>query len=380
MTGNITRRGAHSWRLKYEAGEPDSTGKRCTRFVTVRGTKKDAQRELIRLLGAVENGTAVDPSTLTIADHVRTWLAGDNGLSPKTVERYRELAERQIIPWLGATALQKLRPAQVAEWHGILLRRGGVGGTPLSPRTVGHAHRVLHRAFELALQLEQVSRNPVHAVPAPKVERVEPEILAAEDLAAMLEALDGHQLHPIVSVALATGMRRGELCALAWGSVDLGRGALKVERSLEETAGGLRFKSPKTRAGHRSIGLPSTTVELLRDHHAMQLEMRMRLGQGRPSVDDLVFPLWDGSPYPPDKLSRDWGNVVRDRKLPKVSFHSLRHSHASALISAGIDIVSVSGRLGHSSPAVTLTVYAHRFHKNDDAAVQAIEAAMRSRK
>jgi integrase len=118
----------------------------------------------------------------------------------------------------------------------------------------------------------------------------------------------------------------------------------------------------------------------LRTHRATQLEMRLRLGQGRPGADDLVFPLWDGSPYPPDKLSRDWGNVVRDRKLPVVSFHSLRHSHASALISAGVDIVSVSRRLGHGSPAVTLTVYAHRFHKNDDAAVQAIEAAMQPRK
>jgi integrase len=380
MSGNITRRGEHSWRLKYEGVVDPVTGKRATRYVTVRGTKKDAQRELIRLLAELQNGTAVDPSTVTIAEHVRSWLAGDNGLSPKTVERYRELAERQIIPWLGATALQKLRPAQVAEWHATLLRRGGVAGDPLSPRTVGHAHRVLHRAFELALRLEQVGRNPVHAVPAPTVERVEPEILTAEQLAAVLDRLDGHALYPIISLALATGMRRGELCALAWGSVDIDRGVVKVERSLEETAGGLRFKAPKTRAGHRSIGVPSATVELLRAHRAAQLELRLRLGQGRPAADDLVFPLWDGSPYPPDKLSRDWGNVVRARKLPTVSFHSLRHSHASALISAGVDIVSVSRRLGHGSPAVTLTVYAHRFHKNDDAAVRAIEAAMRPRK
>ncbi len=381
MTGNITRRGAHSWRLKYEAGAPDPiTGKRRTRFVTVRGTKKEAQRELIRLLGAVANGTAVDPSTLTIAEHVRAWLAGDNGLSPKTIERYRQLAEQQIIPHLGATVLQKLRPAQIADWHAMLLRSGGKDGRPLAPRTVGHAHRVLHRAFELALRLEQVGRNPVHTVPAPKVEQVEPEILTAGQIATVLGALNDHQLYPIVSLALATGMRRGELCGLAWGAVDLDHAVVKVERSLEETASGLRFKSPKTRAGHRSIGVPATTVDLLRAHRAAQLEMRLRLGQGRTAAGDLVFALWDGTPYPPDKLSRDWGNVVRDRKLPAVSFHSLRHSHASALISAGVDIVSVSRRLGHGSPAVTLTVYAHRFHKSDDAAVVAIEAAMRPRK
>jgi integrase len=90
MTGNITRRGKNSWRLKYEA-EPDrAAGGRRTRFITVRGTKADAKRELIRLLAEQQNGTSVDPSTTTIAEHVRAWLTGDNGLSPKTVERYRE--------------------------------------------------------------------------------------------------------------------------------------------------------------------------------------------------------------------------------------------------------------------------------------------------
>ena len=114
----------------------------------------------------------------------------------------------------------------------------------------------------------------------------------------------------------------------------------------------------------------------MRAHRRHQLEYRLVLGLGKLGSDDLVFPLPDGSPYPPDKLSRDWGNVVRDKKLPRVTFHALRHSHASALIAAGIDIVTVSGRLGHGSPAITLTVYAHAFHKTDAAAARAIEAAL----
>src|SRR5216683_4432118 len=108
MTGNITRRGSNSWRLKYEAGERDPfTGKRQTRYVTVKGTKKDAQRELIRLLSEVENGTSIDPSKLMLTEYLRNWLDGANDLSPKTLERYRQLAEQQIIPHLGASALQK---------------------------------------------------------------------------------------------------------------------------------------------------------------------------------------------------------------------------------------------------------------------------------
>jgi integrase len=105
------------------------------------------------------------------------------------------------------------------------------------------------------------------------------------------------------------------------------------------------------------------------------------LGLGRAKPDDYVFPLLTPSgfaPYPPDKLSRDWGNVVRDRRLPKVMFHALRHTHASALIAAGIDIVTISKRLGHGSPAITLGVYAHLFNKTDDIAARAIEQAMKA--
>ena len=103
------------------------------------------------------------------------------------------------------------------------------------------------------------------------------------------------------------------------------------------------------------------------------------MAMGRPGPGDPVFTLPDGSFYPPDKLSRDWGNIVRDKKLPRVMFHALRHSHASALIAAGLDVVTISRRLGHGSPAITLGVYAHKFGETDKVAAQAIGAAMRTR-
>ena len=105
----------------------------------MQGTKKAAQRELIRLLAEVENGTAVDPSRVTVAEYLRGWLDSDRDLSPKTLERYRQLVDQQIVPHLGATLLQKLRPAQVHNWHAALLQSGGKDGRPLSARTVGHA-------------------------------------------------------------------------------------------------------------------------------------------------------------------------------------------------------------------------------------------------
>jgi len=237
---------------------------------------------------------------------------------------------------------------------------------------------VLHRGLERAVSLEIISRNAAHPVRPPKVERDEIAILTADQVADTLRRIEDHPLYPVAALAVATGMRRGEICALVWGRVDLDAATVRVECSLEETAAGVRVKPPKTRHGPRTISPPKSTVEALREHYRRQLEQRLLFGVGRPAAEDWVFPLIDGSPYPPDKLSRDWGNVVRDRKLPRVMFHALRHSYASALIAAGVDIVTVSKRLGHGSPAITLRVYAHLFNKTDDMAALAMEKALGS--
>src|SRR5680860_506145 len=137
MRGNITRRGKSSWRLKFETGVDPLTGRRQTRYVTVRGKRQAAERELTRLLGEADRGMLVETSAVTVAECITAWLDGANGLSPKTAERYRQLAVQQIIPHLGAVELQKLKPSQVQDWHGMIMRGGGKGGRPLCARTVG---------------------------------------------------------------------------------------------------------------------------------------------------------------------------------------------------------------------------------------------------
>jgi integrase len=196
-------------------------------------------------------------------------------------------------------------------------------------------------------------------------------------LAALLAGLAGHDLNVLAHTAVGTGMRRGELLALAWSCVDLDKAQARVERALEETKAGLRFKQPKTRAGRRTISLPATVVALLREHRRVQLELRMQLGLGKLPPGALVFCEPDGQLLAPDDLSTRWRNVCRGKKLPRVSFHALRHTHASALIAAGIDVVQISKRLGHASPTVTLRIYAHLFNPADEAAAVAIDAVMR---
>jgi integrase len=367
--GSIDQRGENSFRLRWRVG-----GKRYSKTIT--GSLTDAKKELRKVLRSVDTGSHVAPAKTTIGDYVTTWLDNARDLSPKTLERYRELATQQIIPHLGDVGLQALRPAQVEAWHTTLINNGGTTGGPLSPSTVAHCHRLLHRVLDHAVRLEVIGRNVASIVSPPKIGRVEIQILTAEQINAVLARLADHSLLPIVSMALGTGMRRGELCGLAWGAVELDKALVRVERSMEQTRAGLRFKSPKTASGRRVVSLPQGTVEMLRAHRVRQMEWRLKLGAPRLADDDLVFAKADGSPYRPDDLSRDWGMVGRRMGLPRIPFHALRHTHASALIAAGLDVVSVSKRLGHASPTITLNVYSHLFDRSDTRAAAAIDTIL----
>ena len=170
------------------------------------------------------------------------------------------------------------------------------------------------------------------------------------------------------------GARRGELVALRW--CDIGSSTLRIERTLERTTKhGVRFKPPKTDAGLRTISLPPSAVSLLRDHRKQQLELRMQLGMGKLEPDALVFCKYDGTPLDADYLARRWRRAIAEIEgFPKATLHWLRHTHCSALIAAGRDPVEVSRRQGHSSPVVTMSIYAHAFRdKPDTASAEAIE-------
>ena len=152
---------------------------------------------------------------------------------------------------------------------------------------------------------------------------------------------------------------------------------LHVERSVEETQAGLRVKSPKTKRGRRTITLPSNAVAMLRAHKVAQLELRLQLGMGKLEPDTLVFGTIEGGLMSPDNLSSRWYHICRDKRLPLVTFHALRHTHASLLIREGVDILTISRRLGHSRASITLDVYGHLIGGADEAAAKAIEKVMK---
>ena len=272
-------------------------------------------------------------------------------------------------------SMQPIALAVVVDLH----ERTGAVKTGLAARTVGHAHRLLGTVLNRAVENGTISRNVAAIRKPPKVKDEEIQILSAEQIAEVLAKLNGHTLHPVVALAFATGMRRGELLGLQWGDIDLDTASpvLRVERSVEETRAGLRLKSPKTKRGRRNITLPPAAVTMLRAHKVKQMEQRLLLGQGAIKPDTQVFGTLEDRLLSPDNLSRDWGRARKARKLPDVSFHALRHTHASVLIAAGENILTISRRLGHDKPSVTLDTYGHLMTGSDATAAKAIEEVLK---
>jgi integrase len=381
--GHIRRRSRDSWELKYDVASGD--GRRRTHYKNVKGSKREAHAELAKLLAAAADGSELEPSRLTVAQYVRERFAhwrATGVITPGTAQRYAQLIDHQILPYLGNKLLQRLTTRDIEAWHATLLTTGrkGRNGRPdgeggLSARTIGHAHRILSKVLCEGMRHGLVVKNVCTLERAPKVIAEEIRILSPQQVNELPALLHGHALEAPALVALYTGMRRGELLALRWGNVDLDDEVIRVRESLEQTRGGLRFKEPKSKAGVRDITLPAIVVDVLQAHRKRELERRLLLGQGRPGDNDLVFPAWDGSPWLPNSFGTAWSELSGALGL-RVSFHALRHTHASYLIDLGIDPVTISKRLGHSSPAITLGIYAHLFRKDDRKAAAAINAAL----
>ena len=379
MRGSIVKRSPGHYAIILDINKD---GQRKRKWHSFKGTRDEAEGECARLITAMKEGAYVETNKLTVGQYLLDRLTqweGSNKIGHKTSERYRELIANQIIPHLGNKHLQKLKAIDIERWHNTLLatgRKDRAGG--VSARTIGHAHRVLSKALKEAARFDLIVKNVASTEKPPKVDREdEVQIVAEVRLKELLDKLKGRSIYPKVILSLFAGLRRGELLALRWCHIDLDRKVLHVREALEETrAHGVLVKTPKSKAGRRDISLPDILVETLSEYRKAQLELRFRLGQGKPSDEDLLFPTLEGALPSPRAFSAEWADVAASIGMPEVTFHALRHTHASQLIDAGVDVVTIAKRLGHSGPSITLNVYAHLFRDNDARAATAINEAL----
>ncbi len=377
--GHIRPRGKGAWELKYDVGIDPLTGRRVTKYATVRGPKRDAQRELRRRLDAVDQGRHADPGKLSAGGWLREWLdLAQNEFSPTTWERFADIVNKHLIPALGALPLAKLQPVHIQSYYAKALksgRRDGKGG--LSPQTICHHHGVLSLALKRARSLRLIATNPVEDVKRPKVERQEIEYLDPSDAVKLLRTAAGTRLHAPIFLALATGVRRGELLALRWSDLDLDRGSLTVAQAIEQTkAGGLRFKPPKTKRSRRVIALSPSVVDLLRAHKVQQARERLALGLGKDDLG-LVFTRLDGSIINPRNFTKKFSRLVAQAEVRLISLHGLRHTHITDLLRAGVHPKIASERAGHASVAITMDIYSHAVPGLQEDAALRIDSALR---
>jgi integrase len=318
-----------------------------------------------------------DAGKMTVGGWLKQWIEeARHNVAPKTRERYSEIVHKHLLPALGDIPLAKLAPAHIQAFYSGALKNGRLDGRGgLSPQTVLHFDRVLHRAMKGARKLRLIAVNPVEDVERPKVEEREMQTLTDEEATRLLAAASTTRIYVPIVLALATGLRRGELLALHWQDIDLSTGIVEVVRSLEQTSAGLRFKTTKTKRGKRPIVLPASVLEVLRDHKAKQAEERLLLGLGK---GDLVFTRVNGQPISPDSFT-SWVARVANRAGTShiMPVHGLRHTHITNLLRANVHPKVASERAGHSRVGFTLDRYSHVIPSLQEDAALRIDAAFR---
>jgi integrase len=309
---------------------------------------------LIRLLRTVDTGEHVDPNRITVGDWLNLWINTTKAeVSPKTHERYAEIVRCYLLPAIGSIQLQRLTPSDIQRGYNRFDRDP-------SPRTRRHVHRILKSALSRAVEQQAIARNPAANLRLPKVEREPITTLTVEQTKVLLNSVRHTTTYWPTLLAVATGMRRGEILALRWKNVDvdLDLGVVRVVASLEQTKAGIRFKSTKTEKA-RAVPLPKFAVEELRRWRREQAEKLLRLGV-RQSGSTLVCCREDGNPKQPESLTHEFTYLVgRIKDFPRVRFHDLRHSHATQLLTSGVHPKIVQERLGHSTITTTMDLYSH---------------------
>jgi len=314
-----------------------------------------------------------------VEQFLKHWLEStqEQSVRPRTYERYEEVVRLHIVPSLGRYQLQKLTAQHVQAFYATKLKEG------FSPTTVNTFHNVLHKALDTAKKWKLVTENVCDLVDPPRTEQFEIQPLTMEQIHKLLALARGRPIEAILTLALATGMRRGELMGLKWQDIDFKTGTLQVRRIMSRIPSKLQHDgkkgyteaAPKTKKSRRNVIIAPFVLKVLEQHRKRQQEAKEKVGD-RWVHHDLVFCTSIGTTLNPDRDIRlPLKTLLQEAELPNIRFHDLRHSAATLLLGMGIHPKIVQEILGHSNISITLNVYSHVLPSMQKEAMDALNSA-----
>lgn len=366
--GTIGKRKDGRWQGRVNLGY-DTDGKRLRK--TVYGTTQhEVQAKIEEAKRAQRQGLPVlRDERLTVRQFLTDWLEGMRPptVRPKTYASYEQTVRLYLVPALGRHRLTTLTPEVVQR---LLNQKRDDGLAPNSVRTI---RAVLRKALNDAEKWGRVPRNVARLATPPKAKHREMKALSPAQARVFLDAAREHRLGALFSVAVALGLRQGEILGLRWGDVDLEQRALTVRAAMQRVKGqGLTFVDLKSDRSRRVVDLPLVLVHALRAHRARQREERLKAG---PVWRDhgLVFPTRLGTPLDGPNVTKYFQRLLDRAGLERLRFHDLRHSCASLCAAQGLSAHDVSRLLGHSDIRLTLNTYTHLFEEGRRRAADAMD-------
>ena len=320
-------------------------------------TQKELTTKLRQNIDAFQGVELTEQSKMTLAQWLDEWLEKHmtGTVRPGTLEGYRKDMDNHVKPYLGEKLLIKLTSDDLRELYQLLLERGRKlprqnCGPGLAPATVRGIHATLHHTLKTAADEGLIPFNPAEKVTPPSVPNTPKRVLTHDQLEKFLCAIRFDPIwHDFFYTELTTGLRRGELCGLKWEDFDSDVGTLKVRRTIHARKGGtLEAGETKTYAGQRTILLPYSTTQLLKERKTAALTQWI-----------FPDPLRPERPVNPNSAYRRLKELLNQAELPSLRFHDLRHTFATHALASGVDAKTLSRILGHTKASFTLDTYTH---------------------
>ena len=388
MRGHVQKKKGN-WYVILEL-EPEK-GVRQRRTISVRkelglnrpAKKPEADGLLVNKLKELQDGLYFEPTKITVGELFDLYLKHRKppSLKQTTWESYETMIRLHIKPEIGHHPLRRLRATHLDKLYQLKLQEGRKDKKPggLSPTSVRYLHKIIYGALEYSLKREIIPRNVATLTDPPVQTSPEQSVWNAEQVQLFLQHIAEHRLYPLYVLALATGMRRGELIGLRWKDIDEDRGIISIRHTIVPVRKGSKQETPKNKQA-RSVKVSAGVIELLKTYRNVQEKELEALEKKNPQ--GLVFTSEAGTALVPRNLSRHFETTIarlngnnEPQILEPIPFHSLRHTNATMLARAGVHMKVISGRLGHSSIAIT-DIYAHLVADMQDEAAASIDRSL----